>query len=273
MNYCCYCLKMVDQVTFEAKITDSTHFKNVIHAIRELMDDVTFECTEEGMYVQGMDTSHISLIDFNLNTDYFHSYTIQNGPINLNVNLKLLGMILKCVEPTDQTILEYDNKNDKLTIKLRNDRRTNEFQIPLLDMENDKMGIPEVEHDYVLNISPKELNKYVSNISTMGVTDVTFMLENDKAFIKAISDEINLKMELVSGNEDVMEQQNIHLVSNTEEELNMTFSFVYISKFMKAANLTKKIKIYFTEDMPLRVEFGFNNGKLNYFLAPKIEDD
>ena len=257
---------------FEATISDAKHFKSIIAAIRELMDDVSFECNGNGIYMQGMDSSHISLIEMNLNKEYFEEYNAEGDPV-LHINLKLLAIIMKCAEATDSIVLCYNESKAKLEISFKNDRRTNMYEIPLTDFETSRMEVPEIDHDYIMNISPKEMNKYISNMNSMGVSEITYKLNGGEANIEAEADQINLNLQLLSGDEDESDKELINMEKEGEEELEMTFSYVYIQKFMKGSTISDKIVMKFAEDMPLTVEFDFDNGNLLYFLAPKIEDD
>lgn len=257
---------------FQATIGDAKHFKSIISAIRELMDDVSFECRQDGVYMQGMDSSHISLIELNLNKEYFEEYKAEEDPV-LHINLKLLAMIMKCADSSDSITMNYNESKAKLEMSFSNDRRTNTYEVPLTDLETSAMEVPEIEHDYIMHISPKEMNKYISSMTSMGVSDITYTLNGGEANIKAEAEQINFNLQLLSGDEDESDRQLIHMEKEGDEELTMTFSYVYIQKFMKGSTISDKIEMKFAEDMPLTVEFNFENGKLLYFLAPKMDDD
>jgi proliferating cell nuclear antigen len=46
---------------FEARILQGALLKKIIEAIRELVQDANLDCSERGITMQAMDSSHVSL--------------------------------------------------------------------------------------------------------------------------------------------------------------------------------------------------------------------
>jgi proliferating cell nuclear antigen len=61
----------------------------------------------------------------------------------------------------------------------------------------------------------------------------------------------------------------------TKEPSKATFSLSYLSEIIKAASATSEIAtLEFSTDMPIRIDFQqTKDGKLTFFLAPRIETD
>jgi proliferating cell nuclear antigen len=59
---------------FEARLLQGSLLKKIIEAIRELVTDVNLECTETGISLQAMDSSHVSLCTVNMKMEGFDHY-------------------------------------------------------------------------------------------------------------------------------------------------------------------------------------------------------
>lgn len=59
---------------FEARLVQGSLLKKVIEAIKELVTDANFDCTESEFGLQAMDSSHVSLVALKLEKDGFDHY-------------------------------------------------------------------------------------------------------------------------------------------------------------------------------------------------------
>lgn len=59
---------------FEARLVQSSVLKKVIEAVKELLSEATFECSDSGMQVQAMDNAHVCLVSLNMRSDGFDKY-------------------------------------------------------------------------------------------------------------------------------------------------------------------------------------------------------
>lgn len=71
---------------FEARLTQSSVLKKVLEAIRDLLTEATFDCTDSGISLQAMDNSHVSLVSLNLRADGFDKYRCDRN-LSMGMNL------------------------------------------------------------------------------------------------------------------------------------------------------------------------------------------
>ena len=69
-------LRFTQAAMFEARISDVSVFKKLIDSCKEIVCDVVFDLTPEGMSLQAMDNSHVALVALNLGKDTFEHYLI-----------------------------------------------------------------------------------------------------------------------------------------------------------------------------------------------------
>jgi proliferating cell nuclear antigen len=92
--------------------------------------------------------------------------------------------------------------------------------------------------------------------------------EADKLTLSATGDLMGATITLQKGNDALLDIE-------AKEPSKATFSLSYLSEIIKAASATSDIAtIEFSTDMPVRIDFQqMKEGKLTFFLAPRIETD
>lgn len=71
---------------FEARLTQSSIMKKVLEAIKDLLNEATFDCSEHGIQLQAMDTSHVSLVSLNMRCDGFDKFRCDRS-LSMGINL------------------------------------------------------------------------------------------------------------------------------------------------------------------------------------------
>lgn len=59
---------------FEARLMQGSLLKKIIEAIKDLVTDANFDCTENDFSLQAMDSSHVSLVAMTLEKDGFEHF-------------------------------------------------------------------------------------------------------------------------------------------------------------------------------------------------------
>lgn len=67
--------RLLERATmFEARLLQGALLKKVIEAIKDLVTDANFDCTENDFSLQAMDSSHVSLVSLRLEKDGFEHF-------------------------------------------------------------------------------------------------------------------------------------------------------------------------------------------------------
>lgn len=72
---------------FEARLAQSSILKRVIEAIKDLITEAAFDCSDSGIQLQAMDNSHVSLVSLNLRSDGFDKYRCDRN-LSMGINLQ-----------------------------------------------------------------------------------------------------------------------------------------------------------------------------------------
>ena len=92
----------------EARIAQGSLLKKLIEAVKDLVTEANFDCTSEGIQVQAMDSSHVSLVGILLKADGFEHYRCDKS-VSLGMNLASLSKILKCAGNDDVITMKAED--------------------------------------------------------------------------------------------------------------------------------------------------------------------
>ncbi|CAH1757902.1 8020_t:CDS:2 [Entrophospora sp. SA101] len=245
---------------FEAHLSRGTILKKLSEAIKELITDANFDCSEAGIALQAMDNSHIALVSLLLNSDIFSTYRCDRG-FSLGVNLTTFNKLLKCAGNDDAITLKA-NEDFPETLTLSFDNSTNdkfcEYVLKLMNINQEHLSVPETEYDAEVVLSSAEFQRICRDMMVIGET---VRIDIDKGEIKFITEG-----DLGNGKE------NIEI--NVTNEVSLQFSLKYLMSFTKGSPLSDQVKLHLAENTPLLVEYTLNssnNSYLRYYLAPKLD--
>lgn len=231
-------------------VLNSKILSNLVDGIRDMVKCVNVDCSADGMYMQCLDSAHIALCSFLLSKDGFVSYECLR-PVTLGVNLDALRLVLKQASGT----VELESHASVLRISCVSEEKKCTFDLKLVDMDMDNLGIPEVEYAYVVHLPSAEF------VRTCG-----------SSFGDTMEISVNSEIQFTSKGDHGSSSVSYGGVVRHGDGVSLEFSSRYLSFFAKGASLSKVVVLSMSPDIPLRVEFGFEGGHMQYFLAPKIVD-
>ncbi|KAI0773011.1 proliferating cell nuclear antigen, N-terminal domain-containing protein [Trametes elegans] len=328
-----------------------------------------------------MDNSHVALVAVKLDAAGFKPYRCDR-PIPLGVNVGSLTKVLKCAKDDDLCTLKAADDADVLTLtyEAKNADRIAQYEMKLMDIDADTLGIPDTEYDASVTLPSAEFARIVRDLSLLGES---VRIEVSKEGIRFVSDgeaangnillkqsadapkknknassskrqddddepededdddeeEVRIKKEKKVKKEEPGSDVDMNGADEEEKEdedegefkpskpsaasdgedeggsskkrkkapskadkpskkaknekddeddedddfdgvriemnqaVTLTFSLKYLVNFSKSSALSKKVQLMLSNDVPLLVSYGFNQGHIRYYLAPKIGDD
>merc|ERR1712187_856143 len=101
-----------------------------------------FDCSEKGLQVQSMDSSHVALVSLLLRESAFADFKCDR-PTSLGMNVDSLSKVFKICGPNDSLKLKWQNDADTLNFQCENseDDRIADFDLKLMQMSASKEGI------------------------------------------------------------------------------------------------------------------------------------
>ncbi|KAG2136569.1 proliferating cell nuclear antigen, N-terminal domain-containing protein [Suillus bovinus] len=153
----------------EARLQEAALLKRLLDSIKELVTDANFECNEEGINLQAMDNSHVALVAVKLEATGFKKYRCDR-PMPLGVNLNSLTKVLKCAKDDDICIIKASDDADVLNLvyEARSSDRIAEYDMKLMDIDAETLGIPDTEYDARVTMTASEFTRIVRDLSQLG---------------------------------------------------------------------------------------------------------
>lgn len=257
---------------FEARLIQGTLLKKMVDSIKELCKEVNWDCSETGIQMQSMDSSHVCLVAFELKAEGFDHYRCDR-PQTLGINLENLAKILKCAGNNDIITMKAEDNGDTLSLMFENEKndRISDFDLKLMSIECEQLGIPEQSYHANVSMPSGEYQRIVRDLSTMG-DNVTISATKDGCKFSSSGDIGTANMTIRHSTTADSNEENV--VIDLIEPVHLQFALRYLTNFAKATPLASSVQLALTRDVPIMVHYKIAEiGCLKYFLAPKIDEE
>ncbi|AEA39093.1 proliferating cell nuclear antigen (nucleomorph) [Cryptomonas paramecium] len=254
---------------FEAKLSQNGLLRRIVESIKDMVNNVNFECDSDGITLKSVDQSHVAVVCLSLKAegfDYFHC----EKPITLGVKLSSLYTMLKCASNDDSVTISCKNPKKVLSFlfESRSSDRVSEFELKLIDVAPQDLNVPTQEYAAMVYLTASEYKKIFCDMSTIG----------EMIQIEVLDTGIKFESE-----GDIGKGSVIVLRSDEEDKkpspvkrgiISMFFTVKHLIMFAKATPLCKRVILRMSKGMPLLLEFKIgSNGYVRYYLAPRIIDE
>ena len=112
---------------FRAKLKQGIHLKKIIEGIKEIFNEVNFDISAKGIYLQARDINNIALISLKLSAEGFEEFQCVN-PIKLGISIPNLAKALNCGGNEDSLTLSCDDEPSKLKVLFENKSKFNIYK-------------------------------------------------------------------------------------------------------------------------------------------------
>ena len=259
----------------------------VVDAIKDLVQDCNFDCNDSGVALQAMDNSHVALVSMMLKAESFSPFRCDRN-IALGINLSSLMKVLRCAQNEDILTLKAQDAPDVVNLVFESSEsdRLSEYDIKLMDIDQEHLGIPETEYAATVSMPSAEFQKICRDLMALSesgimptppnsfstlLTSISVAIEATKEGVKfsCTGDIGNGAVTLRSHTNVEKPEQNIEIALS--EPVALTFSLKYLVNFCKASGLSNTVKLCLSNEVPLLVEYTLaSSSYLRFYLAPKV---
>merc|ERR1712026_212672 len=255
-----------------AHLQHAAVLRKVVDAMKDLCKDVNFDCSEKGLQVQSMGSSHVALVSLLLRESAFADFKCDR-PTSLGMNVDSLAKILKMCGPTDSLKVRWQSGADTVGFQCESgsDDRIADFDLKLMQIESEHMEIPEQHHKVSAKLPSVEFQRVCRDLKEFGET----------MQVKASKEGITFSVQGDVGAGNVMlkpreaEKPEEKVTLKVHEPVTATFALRYLVNFAKAAPLSGTVELGLGPDAPLLVKYDLersDNGFMQFYLAPKIDE-
>lgn len=248
------------------------YFGDILDLLLTISEEIPLYFTPENMVVNGMDGSHVAMIDLKLDKSNFEVFDIElpkdKDKLVLVPNLKEFKKRIESINPDTETArIYYNTEKERIAIHIKdfNTYRRRELEIPLMEAMEEDAPDPKIFFHGKGEIHITDFERALIDSGFVS-EHVRILFEEEKLRFEAEGDSGSSFLELPK------DQVKGFSVKNDEGKVVATYTLSWIANPVgKLKKLFDKVEINMASDMPLLLE-AKNPGKLEckYYLAPCI---
>ena len=265
-----------------------------LHAIFEsftgLLSDFCLRVKKDGLYMNEMDSSHVSMILLELNEDDFESFEYTKD-LELGINLKNLVSLLKVGKESKCIELSVDDE-DELSISFTSSYDKKDYALKLMDIETNELQPQDMDYYCEFDVSPNVFSNIIESSIVTGTDSIKAKISGGKLKFVSNGDLGNLTQSFdrgsVSDNKKIIIKHksgektkvphpkvNAYTLHSCSGNFELDFSLKILEHFKKATHLVDSVSINISPSVPIRLDLMLNDDTgsiINLYLAPKITD-
>ena len=242
-------------------LAEPKFLKEPLFIIGDLVNEVTLKFTKEKLGIIAMDPANVAMIVFNLLSTSFVDYNVEKD-IEFGVNLDSIKQVLRRIKPSDTLMMELKDNRLKITLKSDNTRT---FNIPLINLEDQKQDIPKLEFSSKIEMPSFLFEEAISDIEV--VSDALDIKLDENRLTLESTDAINHALVELNPSEDI-------LITSKDKKTRSRYSIDYLKKISKGGKLSDNVVLNFSNDYPLRADYKITDKlSLSIILAPRVIND
>ena len=231
-------------------------FSEIISIISELVLEVRLRVNKNGLHITAIDPANVAMIAFKLPASAFSEMEVGKEEV-LGVSLDSLKSVLRRVKTGSVLIMRKEENELKLEIK---DKIKKEFNLALIEIESDDKPLPNLEFTSTVEMTSIDFSEAIEDCSVVA-DSCAFITQPDKFIIQA-------KGSLNSFKSEFTDEVNI-----SSESAMSRYSLEYLNKMIKPTKITDKVRISFSDDYPLKLDYATPFVELSFILAPRVETE
>lgn len=257
----------------EARFSEGAIFKKIIESFKDLITDANFEFSAGGMSLQSMDSTHVVLVMLLMRADGFEKYRCDRT-MPIGVNLGTLSKVIKCAGNDDAITVRADDGGETINFVFEspNGERVSDYDLKLMDLDVECLGVDEEESEVTLTIPSDELQRICRDLSNLSETIEIDCIKDSVKF--TAKGDLGTGSIILKSNASPDKEGTACTKIAMRKPVCISVSVKFLSAFTKATGLSPTVRLEITEKKPMMVEYSLGEvGYVRFYLAPKIGDD
>jgi proliferating cell nuclear antigen len=236
--------------------------KCVFEVLKDILNDVNIFFRPTGVFVTTLDSARSSLIDLQLLKENFEEYECEEEMI-AGVNISNVFKILKSVASSDVLTMSIDAESrEVMKVKILSDvkKTTTEFDLKLLDINDNRIEVPEIQMTTVTTIPSTDFQRLCRDMSNIG-SEIEITREKNILTMSCAGDFAN-------------QQTSIECVEESPVKMSGLYALRYLNIFTKATSLCSSVQLMQEEENRFLVlKYSCASlGDLHFYLATKLSE-
>jgi proliferating cell nuclear antigen len=247
---------------FEVEVSRIDPFRDLIKALSVIVDEGTFLMNEAQIKLLAMDPSHVAMVDFELPNEFFDNYKCEGEP-RLSINIKEFLRFLDRVNRDEMVRVTLEEDKARLVINTQRGGYSRRFEMPILEPLNEEVPQPKIFFKAKVRMLTQSLRNAIRDANLVS-EHVKIEVQDDLFRVRAEGDMGSANSVWEKNSDDILE-------IDFEEDSSATFTLSYIQDIVNAAGSVGEVaNLELSTDMPIKMDFEINKGRLIYYLAPCI---
>ena len=258
-------------------ITEPTKVKAFATIFRQLKDvvaDVNIDMDADTMYIQGMGSSQVCLFELLLQKDWFAEYTVDKS-FAMGIHCEFMFKMLGCLEDGQKITMHMKEDADRLSVDFESigDNATirKGFKMPLVNLENEHLTIPDKEFEADISIVSSEFAELIGQLSIFG----------DELRIICTEGGIDLtsKGDLGQMTASIEDENIIEYSIEEDTDVNLSVGIKFIERMCGFSKISKTAYLHCSNETPVKLHYSLDNENssdsknyVRFFVAPRLED-
>lgn len=247
-------------------------FVAIFQLLKNWGSHINMHFEKDRLYIQSMDKSHICLADIEIKDKWFSEFDcLKNN--KLSVDTTHFAILMNYALKHDKLELKYEDEHDvdKLYINFLNGKENKGafdhfFELNLIDIDEDSLGIPEVDYDVEFSIEAKKLVDVLSELNTFG-QNLNIKCSESVIELNANGDSTKLKVNIPV---DDLDEYAIA----EGEEMDLYFSLSHLCKMCLSMKMSSIINVGLSCQYPMSLKYNLgDDSTVSFFIAPKVSDN
>jgi proliferating cell nuclear antigen len=246
-------------------------FVSLFYNLKNCSTILSLVFKKEGLFIQGMDKSHVCMYEVFINKNWFHTY--ENDVIESVISLdsQTFFSVLNVVNDGYKLVIYQnfelkDNLNiDLIVLNEKSGEFSKFFSLPLAETDFELFTLPNIEYEVDFSIDAKKMCEITNQLLLFG-TELEIICNEEK---------IQLGTNGISGNMLVnISLNDLREFSIAEGEyIILKYSLSYLAKMCLSNKLSNEIEFSLSGEYPMRISYDLGeNSSLKFYIAPKISD-
>ncbi|KRH92960.1 DNA polymerase delta processivity factor (proliferating cell nuclear antigen) [Pseudoloma neurophilia] len=244
-------------------------FRKIIESVAEIVDDVDIKITQDGLSIQFMDAMNVTMMNVFLPESTFDMFRCDK-PLTLGLKIKEFLKVMRVlkIEANTSFYLRSEDNPEFLNIKFETEACTSDYIIKLQNIGSESYDIPAIE--FTAEAEMKSSDFLVMRQSAGNFAEYITIEASDSSINFSQSGEmIGSKTKTKTS-----ETGKYDIRVNITEDVSVEISMKYMNCITKTAGYCPNVRMCLGVNAPVFFEFKLKEGgHINYFIAPKMDDE
>ena len=240
-----------------------------------MTDIVTAHFSESEMYIQCLDSAHVCILEIRVPAEWFDAYRL-SAPVVLSAQTAIFVKILQSRDKQQTLRLQFDAaRDDQLVLRFEagggaggNNVFDKVFELPLMNNDLDLLDLPPQTYQAEMAFPSSRFASIVHQLQIFGDTMDIECSEEAIVLYSTSAESGRMSVQVK------MDDLTAFAIDEGGEKLRLAFSLSYLHNMCAYHKIAREVQLHLVTGAPMKIVYDAGNGvALQFFLAPKIDDD